>query len=134
MLDCYSPPVVDALSVACLMIPRHSSVEYWAGELGLPGRRDLEELFGWHNLPKPKLVLDWLHLLRVVEHGAAEDLATRDQLASAFGYGSGRYLGRKARRLTGQPLGKLLETGAKGTLQSLITSESRPLIARGLEA
>jgi len=116
LLDCYSPPVVDALSAACLMIPRHNSVEYWSRELGLFGRRELEELFACHNLPKPKLVLDWFHLLRVVDHGVEEQNPTRDELARAFGYGSGKYLGRRARQLTGQSLGELLKLGSKGTL------------------
>jgi hypothetical protein len=119
----YSPPIVDALSVGCLMIPRHTTVAYWAQELGLLGRRDLEELFASHKLPKPKIVLDWLRLLRVVEYAAAEDEATRDDLARAFGYASGKYLGRRARQLTGKPLGKLLKMGAKGTLALLPTSE-----------
>lgn len=124
--ECHSPPIVDALAEACLMIPRHTTVDYWARELGLPGRRNLEELFACHDLPKPKIVLDWLRLLRAVEHGVAEREATRGELAKAFGYASGKYLGRRAQQLTGQPLCKLLEMGAKGTLRLLATNERGP--------
>jgi hypothetical protein len=130
----YAPQIVDALSVGCLMIPRHSTVECWASELGLPGRRDLEELFTCHNLPKPNIILGWLRLLRVVEHGVAEQDATRDELARAFGYGSGKYLRRRARQLTGRSLGELLKMGAKGALGLLTASEcglERPGPARG---
>jgi hypothetical protein len=83
-------------------------------------------LFASHKLPKPKIVLDWLRLLRVIEHGVEEPDLTRDELARAFGYGSGKYLGRKARQLTGQPLGKLLKMGGKGTLALLSASECGP--------
>jgi hypothetical protein len=117
---CFEPVVVEAISVAITLLPKHTTVTCWAKELDLERRQELEGIFAHHGLPGPKTILDWLRLLRVVEYAdGLKRRPTRDDLARRFGYSDGRHLGRRAKELSGHPLGQLLNGGLEGSLQAL---------------
>lgn len=70
---------------------------------------ELELLFRRKGWPPPKRTLDALRLCRGVALVATmEQRPTRDVLARRLGFASGDYLGRRARTLTGEPLGDLV--------------------------
>ncbi len=128
VLDCYDPAVIEALSVALLLIPERRTVNSWAMELGFRSRQQLEALFADRALPSPKTIFDWLRLVRVVEFaGGSGRQQTRDELARVFRYPSGDYLGKRCKELTGLPLRRLVNGGVEGTLRIL----SRVLVVSG---
>lgn len=105
------PRVLEALTAALRGIPRVRTVTRWADAVGTEARR-LEILFNRRRLPPPRHVLAWLRLGRVVDWALRQkNRPTRDELARRFRYGDGRYLGKVATRLTGLPLGQLLDGG-----------------------
>jgi hypothetical protein len=117
-LDCYDLPVVEVLEAALNILPAHTTVNAWVRELGLPRRQTLESLLAERGLPRPKEILEWLRLARVIEFShACCARPTRNQLAEEFQYATGDYLGRRAKKLTGRTLGTLLGTGVGGTLE-----------------
>jgi hypothetical protein len=115
-VGCTDAAVVEALALAVIIAPEATTVERWAREHGLSSARGLETLFRKCRVCNPAAVYQWLRLARVVDF--AERPAkrpTRDELARAFGYGSGDYLGRRAKAVTDQPLGKLVSLGSRGS-------------------
>lgn len=114
------PPVVEALAVALELIPEKRTVQAWASELGLRNRQQLDELLSRRDLPSPKAILDRLRLARAIEFATRlERPPTRDELAAQFGYSNGDYLGKRARELTGLPLGQLVERGVTAVFSGL---------------
>ncbi len=114
------PPVIQALAIALQLMPERRTVRAWATELGFTSRQQLEDLLGRRGLPNPKVILDRLRLARVVDYAArSRGSLTRDQLARLFHYPSGGYLGKRAKDLTGLPLGRLVETGVSQVFAGL---------------
>ncbi len=108
-LGCSHPAVVEALSLAVVIAPEAQTVDRWAREMGLRSRRPLEELFAACHVRNPARVFQWLRLARVVDFAAHQPKRpTRDELATRFGFGSGDYLGKRAKAITGRALGPLL--------------------------
>lgn len=111
-LRCQDTALVRALEAALQMIPRHHTVTSWAALLEFHHRQALHELFAERGLPPPKDILDHLRLARVAHFAArTTPKPTRDALAARFGYSSGDYLGKSAKRRLGITLGDLLESG-----------------------
>lgn len=89
-----------------------STVTAWAKRCNQSGLdictlADLERFMRRAGVPTPKAVLDRIRLLQVMAHACSNGRQTRDQLARRFGYSSGDFLGRQARRLTGISFGEL---------------------------
>lgn len=125
-LGCYDQRVSAALSSALDMIPEGITVDHWIQDLDLRRRQDLAALFAAKGLPRPKIILDWLRLLRVVEYARyTSGRVTRDKLAYRFRYPSGDYLGKRAHQLTSAPLGDLIDRGVNHTLDLLVRSHHR---------
>lgn len=119
-LGCHDAPVVRALEAAVRMIPEHHTVSSWAREMELEHRQSLHELFTDRGLPPPKEVLDHMRLARLAVFAAgANEAPTRDELACRFGYSSGDYLGKTAKRCLRMTLGTLLEQGPRAALDHL---------------
>ena len=116
VLKCYDHEIVRCLDVGLDLAPRHT-VESWATELGLQRRQDLASIFSGRSLPPPKLVLEWLRLVLLVEKATnSPHEQTHDELARAFGYASGDYLRKHARRISAHSLSDLIKSGVQGTL------------------
>ena len=115
------PRIVEGLAAAVARQPERLTIPEWSRAVGLIGYRDFERLLSSHGLPPPRRLLQWLRLLCVVDHAAAQHGSpTRERLARRFGYASGSYLGRRAKGLTGRPLGELVQAGPQETLRHLI--------------
>jgi hypothetical protein len=125
-LDCYDRQVVDAYVGALDILPGRASVELWADRLAMR-RQDLAAMFAEMGLPTPKTMLDWLWLVRLIEFAqAAGQKMKRKDLAGQFGSPSPDYVGRRARELTGVPLGKLLAAGSQRALEIMAVRVGGP--------
>ncbi|NIR43842.1 MAG: hypothetical protein GWN51_05560 [Gemmatimonadetes bacterium] len=111
-VGCADPAVVEALSLAVIIVPEVRTVDRWAEKYGLKSARGLEALFRRCRVTNPAAVFQWLRLARVVEYAVHQaKIPTRNELAERFAYGSEDYLGRRAKALTGHSLGRLLALG-----------------------
>jgi len=75
-------------------------------------------LFRERGLPSPKDVLAWLRILTVVSltECSAEPVSAGG-LADEFNYGSGKYLRRRIREVTGHSYEVVLDLGLEGVLE-----------------
>ena len=79
-------------------------------------------MFGECRVRNPATVFQWLRLARVIEFAVHRPTRpTRDELARLFGYGSGDYLGKRAKALTGLALGSLLSFGLDAFFELMAT-------------
>ncbi len=100
--------LIDILTSAAYMIPGETTVASWARRVGVSAPQRLNEQFLELQLPSPKLVLDILRLLQVLEYASRSTRRlTRNDLARLFNYSSGDHLGKRARQLAGHTFGEL---------------------------
>lgn len=119
-LDCRDAPIVETLVAAVSNVPGIRTVERWAQEVGLKRREQLEERFAQRNLPRPKVVLEFVRIAKAVDYwNRLDDRPTVKELAAAFDYSSPDYFGERTRRLTGLPPRDLLTLGVEAVLASL---------------
>jgi hypothetical protein len=125
-LDCYDRQVVGAYVAALDILPGRASVKLWAERLGMR-RQDLAAVFAEMGLPTPKIMFNWVWLVRLIEfaQGAGRNM-TREELASEFGSPSPDYVGRRARELTGVPLRELLAGGSARALEIMAVRVGGP--------
>jgi len=125
-LDCYDRRVIDALVAALDILPGRASVKVWAERLGMR-RQDLGAVFAEMGLPTPKIMFNWVWLVRLIEfaQGAGRNM-TREELVGQFGSPSPEYVGRRARELTGIPLGKLVAAGSQRVLEIMAVRVGGP--------
>jgi hypothetical protein len=110
--------VVRALCAALEMVPGEVTVEHWAQRLGWRTRQPLERLFRERGLPSPKDVLAWLRILVVASVAEySPEPVSAGGLAEEFNYGSGKYLRRRIREVTGRPYEEVLDLGLEGVLE-----------------
>jgi len=86
--------------------PVPSTVEGWRRRIGV-SRRELDAMLRDLGLPRPKQTLDLLRVALAVHLGTLGH-GKLDQIARATAFGSGDYLGRRCRRLTGHSYGDLV--------------------------
>jgi hypothetical protein len=112
VLACRDLAVIEVLEAAFRILPTRTTVDAWRRELGLSGRQTLASFLAKRDLPPPKELFEWLRLACVVDFAQRSyEKPTRDLLAEKFRYANGDYLGRRAKELTGEPLGTLLAVG-----------------------
>jgi hypothetical protein len=117
VLACRDLAVIEVLEAAFRILPTRTTVDAWRRELGLSGRQTLASFLAKRDLPPPKELFEWLRLACVVDLAQrSHEKPTRDLLAEKFRYANGDYLGRRAKELTGEPLGTLLAVGLDGVL------------------
>lgn len=106
------PELVEALTLAAEHAAKCRTVSALCEAMGYSSPKPLRALFARHGCPTPKKVLQRLRLGWAVDYARrTEPTPTQGQVAEEFDFSSGKYLGRIARKLTGQSFEQLVTAG-----------------------